>query len=101
MQSSSLFSALRETHRNGAGRLVSNISAAGLKTGLRFQAMECSFLFAIASGPALGPTQSPIQWVGVKRQKREADHSPPYSAEIKTCEAVLQFPIHLHAVEFS
>jgi len=37
----------------------------------------------------LGPTQPPIQWVtralslGVKRLWREADHSPPSSAEIK------------------
>jgi hypothetical protein len=39
--------------------------------------------------PALGFTQPPIQWVpgalspGVKRQGREADHSPPTSAEVK------------------
>jgi hypothetical protein len=38
---------------------------------------------------ALGPTQPPIQWVpgplflGVKRSGREADHSPPSSAEVK------------------
>jgi hypothetical protein len=37
----------------------------------------------------LGPTQPPIQWVpgvlslGVKRPGREADHSPPSSAEVK------------------
>jgi hypothetical protein len=31
----------------------------------------------------LGPTQPPIQWVpGAKRQGREADHSPPASAEV-------------------
>jgi hypothetical protein len=36
-----------------------------------------------------GPTQPPIQWVpgalslGVKRPGREADHSPPSSAEVK------------------
>jgi hypothetical protein len=36
-----------------------------------------------------GPTQPPIQWVpgalspGAKRQGREADHSPPTSAEVK------------------
>jgi hypothetical protein len=35
------------------------------------------------------PTQPPIQWVpgalslGVKRPEREADHSPPSSAEVK------------------
>jgi hypothetical protein len=39
--------------------------------------------------PALGSTQPPIQWVpgalspGVKRPGREADHSPPASAEAK------------------
>jgi hypothetical protein len=41
------------------------------------------------SRPALGPTQPPIQWVlvvlslKVKRPGREADHSPPPSAEVK------------------
>jgi hypothetical protein len=42
-----------------------------------------NFLFT-SSRPALGSTQPPIQWVpGVKRQEREADHSPPASAEVK------------------
>jgi hypothetical protein len=37
----------------------------------------------------LGPTQGPMQWVlgalspGLKRQGREADNSPPTSAEVK------------------
>jgi hypothetical protein len=41
------------------------------------------------SRTALGPTQRPIQWargaltLGVKRPGREADHSPPSSAEVK------------------
>jgi len=41
------------------------------------------------SRTGLGPTQHPIQWVpgalslGVKLPGREADHSPPCSAEIK------------------
>jgi hypothetical protein len=49
------------------------------------------FLFITASRPAMEPTQSPIQWVpwalslGVKRPGREADHSPPSSAEVKEC----------------
>jgi hypothetical protein len=40
-------------------------------------------------GPVLVPTQPPIQWVQetlstwVKQQGREADHSPPTSAEVK------------------
>jgi amino acid transporter len=46
------------------------------------------FLFT-ASRMDLGPTQPPIKWVpwglslGVKRPGREADHSPPSSAEVK------------------
>jgi hypothetical protein len=46
------------------------------------------FLYSAASRLALGPSQSPIQWAlgalspGVKRPGREADHSPPYSAEV-------------------
>jgi hypothetical protein len=46
-------------------------------------------LFSTASRTALRPTQSPIQWVLVsffpreKRPGREADQSPPSSAEVK------------------
>jgi hypothetical protein len=45
--------------------------------------------FTTASRLAVGPIQSPIQWVsgslslGVKRPGREADHSPPSSTEVK------------------
>jgi hypothetical protein len=51
----------------------------------------CSMLNTTASRTALGPTQPPIQWVPgalslvVKRPGREADHSPPSSAEVKVC----------------
>jgi hypothetical protein len=47
------------------------------------------FLFTTASRKALVPTQPPMQGVpgdlslGVKRPEREADHSPPSSAEVK------------------
>jgi hypothetical protein len=47
------------------------------------------FLFTTASTTALEPTQTTIQWVPgalslvVKRPGREADHSPPSSAELK------------------
>jgi hypothetical protein len=48
-----------------------------------------NFHFYMLFRLALGPTQIPIQWVpvplspGVKRQRREANHSPPTSAEAK------------------
>jgi hypothetical protein len=49
------------------------------------------FLFITASKTAMGATQPPIQRVlvalsvRVKRPGREADHSPPSSAEVKAC----------------
>jgi hypothetical protein len=57
------------------------------------------FLFTTESRPALGLTQPPIQWVpgalslGVKRPRREADHSPPSSAEVKEC-----VEVYLHSL---
>jgi hypothetical protein len=63
------------------------------------------FLFHTASRPVLGPTEPPIQWVpgalslGLKRPECEADHSPPYSAEVKECvELYLHSPIRLYGV---
>jgi hypothetical protein len=47
------------------------------------------FLLTTASRQALDPTHPPIQWVpgvlslGVKLLGREADHSPPFTAEFK------------------
>jgi hypothetical protein len=52
-----------------------------------------------SSPPRPGPTQSPIQWVagaptlGVKLAGREADHSPPSSAEVNEC---LELYLHSH-----
>jgi hypothetical protein len=65
-------------------------------------------IFTTASRTALGPTQPPIRWVpgalylGIKRPGREADHSPPSSAEVKnawryTCTP----PIRLNGVVIS
>jgi hypothetical protein len=56
------------------------------------------FLFSTASRPVVGPTHSPIQWIlgavspGVKGQGREADHSPPSSAEVKIGGAIPPLP---------
>jgi hypothetical protein len=46
-------------------------------------------IFSTSSGPALRPTQPPIQWVlevlspRLKQAGRQGDHSPPASAEVK------------------
>jgi hypothetical protein len=56
------------------------------------------FLFYTASSPALGPTQPHIQSErgaispGAKRPGREADHSPPSSAEVKNGGAIPPLP---------
>jgi hypothetical protein len=60
-------------------------------TGVRFPtgAVMGFFLFATASTPALGPNQPPNQWVAgalsteVERKKREANHSPLSTSEVK------------------
>jgi hypothetical protein len=54
--------------------------------------------FPTSSRPALGPTQPPIKWApvvpspSVKQQGREADHSPPTSAEVKKCGSMHPLP---------
>jgi hypothetical protein len=57
---------------------------------------------------ALGPTQPPIQLVpgalslGIKRPLREADHSPPSSAEVKNAWSYTSTtPVRLHGVVLS
>jgi hypothetical protein len=61
-------------------------------------------LSTTASRSTLGLTLSPVQWVpgplshGVMRQRRETDHSPPSSVEIKNGGAIPPFPICLYEV---
>jgi hypothetical protein len=61
------------------------------------------FLFVTASGPTLGPTQFPIQWVPgalyqmLKRPGREDDQSPPSSVEVKNewnCTSITTIRLH-------
>jgi hypothetical protein len=59
------------------------------------------FLYSIASRPALGPTQPHIQCIPgerVKRQGREAEHSPASDTEVKKDGAIPQLPLRLHGV---
>jgi hypothetical protein len=51
------------------------------------------FNFSIASRPILGPTRLRIQWVpGIFPRGREADYSPPSSAEVKNDGAISPLP---------
>jgi hypothetical protein len=65
------------------------------------------FLFTTASRTALRSTQPPIQWVlgalslEIKWPGREADHSPPSSAEVKNAWSYTSTPIRLHGVVLS
>jgi hypothetical protein len=60
------------------------------------------FLFTTASSPDLWPTQPLIRWesdnlsLGVKRPEREADHSPPSSAEVKNVWSYTHTHTHTH-----
>jgi hypothetical protein len=47
------------------------------------------FLFSISPRRALGPRSYPNMYHGVKRLRREADHSPSTSAEVKNAGAIL------------
>jgi hypothetical protein len=60
------------------------------------------FLFTATSRIALGPAQPPVQWVpgalllGVKWLDCEADHSPPFSAEVKKLSFTRDFTVLMH-----
>jgi hypothetical protein len=96
--------------RAGIAQLVERV-ATGRKMGCsRFDSRRGLgiFLFDTMSRPALWPIQPPIEWVpgvlfmGVKRPGREADHSSPYSAEVKEyVDLYFHFPIHLHGMVLS
>jgi hypothetical protein len=57
-----------------------------------------NFFFSKPFRPVLAPTQPPIEWVtgalspGIKRKGREADHSPPTTADVKKNEFIYPLP---------
>jgi hypothetical protein len=63
----------------------------GYTAGLNSREYKDIFLFSTASRPALRSTQPPLS-PGVKRPGREADHSPPSSAEVKNSGVVPPLP---------
>jgi hypothetical protein len=73
----------------GPSLLRSRDSSSGIATGYRLDGRGSTpgtdiFLFSIASRPALGPTQPPIQWfLWEISPEPEADHSPPSIVEVK------------------
>jgi hypothetical protein len=75
-------------NRGSAVCIVTCYGLHGLGAGVRVPVVK-NFQFSTWSRPALGPTQPPIQCVPeaffpwVKRQGREADHSPLTSVDIK------------------
>jgi hypothetical protein len=91
-------------HKQSRGSSVGIVLGYGLDnrgSRVRFPAGLGIFLFTTASRTALGPTHPPIQWVpfravslGVKRPGREADHSPPSSAEVKDVWSYTSTPLY-------
>jgi hypothetical protein len=74
-------------NRDRAVRIATSYWLDDRGVGVRVPGIK-NFHFSMSSRPALGSTQSPIQWVpgilslGVKRPGREADHSLPAGAEV-------------------
>jgi hypothetical protein len=56
-----------------------------------FDFRQCKIFFFFFT--VLGPTQPSVKWVpGIKRSERDADHSPPSSAEVEKVGAIPPLP---------
>jgi hypothetical protein len=92
--SSSCHSSTFPRERGSRGSSVGIATGYGLKGRVRFLAGLTDFLYSTAFRPALRPTQLPVQMVlgalspGAQRRVREANYSPPTSAEVKNAGAV-------------
>jgi hypothetical protein len=75
--------------RDSSVSIATGYGLDGRMMEVRFSTALGNFLFDTVSTAVLGPTQLPIHWVlkalslGVKKPGRDADHSPPSSAEVK------------------
>jgi hypothetical protein len=82
---------IQEKSRDSSVDIALGYGLDDLGSRFRFPVWAGKFLITTACRTALGPTQPRIQWVpgalslGVKRAKREADHSLPSSSEVKEC----------------
>jgi hypothetical protein len=84
-----VYSLISYRSRVSSGIIVSDYGLDDRAIGVRSPAEARDFPVTSVSRPVLGPTQPPVQWVpgvlspGVKaRPGRDADHSPPSSAEV-------------------
>jgi hypothetical protein len=75
---------------DSSGSIVSDYGLDVRAIEVRSPAGQNIFPLSSVSRPALGPTQPPVQWVlggpfsgGKARTGRDADHSPPSSAEVE------------------
>jgi hypothetical protein len=88
VQWDSYYSPSRKLRGAGARGAVDIVTGYGLDGRGSILARGKTFLFSVASRPALSPTQHPIQWVPgaifprVKQQGRDTDHLPPSTAEV-------------------
>jgi hypothetical protein len=88
--------------RNSAVDIVGIATDYGLNhRGVGVRGPVGSRIFSASSRPALGSIEPPIQWVprvlsrGVKQPGREADHSPPTSAEVKKMWIYTSTPLYV------
>jgi hypothetical protein len=80
----------------GKNRDSSVGKATGWTAGVRFPLRVRDVLFSKGSRSALWSTQPPILWLGVvKRNRHEANHSPPFNAEVKNGGVMSPLPIRL------
>jgi hypothetical protein len=74
--------------------------------GIRFPARKKDFcLHSVRTGSGAQPASYPMGTVGlspgVRQQRREADHSPPPSAEAKNGGAMSPLPTRCHGTELN